>query len=67
MFYVLGNQFIGWARGEDDFFNAPTAGAVSGFLYKCTSGPGWLPAAKYSAASAVVFTGVDQAVRKGWI
>merc|ERR1712194_648586 len=67
LFYVAGNQLLGWVRGEDDWINASAAGGFSGLLYKSQSGTNWVPALKYAAAGSIVFTGIDQAVRKGML
>jgi hypothetical protein len=61
MMYVLGNQFIGWARGADDEYNAVTAGAFAGALYKSTAT--WPMLARYSAASMVFFSAADYGLR----
>ncbi|EER07531.1 conserved hypothetical protein [Perkinsus marinus ATCC 50983] len=67
MYYVAFNGLVSWARGgKDDQFNAVGAGALSGALFKATSGS-WIAVAKYSAASAAVFTVVDFAIRNNYV
>ncbi|EER15407.1 conserved hypothetical protein [Perkinsus marinus ATCC 50983] len=67
MYYVAFNGLVSWARGgKDDQFNALGAGALSGALFKATSGS-WIAVAKYSVASAAVFTVVDFAIRNNYI
>jgi mitochondrial import inner membrane translocase subunit TIM23 len=57
IFYVASYNILGWVRGEEDPFRAAAAGAISGALFK--SFGGWQLAARYSAAGAVVFSGID--------
>merc|ERR1712183_1079450 len=66
LYYCASSQFLGWIRGDDDQFNAPAAGAFSGFLYKSSSGS-WVQTGRYTVAAAAVFTGFDQLVRMGKI
>jgi import inner membrane translocase subunit TIM23 len=61
MMYVLSNQFIGWARGADDEFNAATAGAFAGALYKSTAS--WPMVGRYTVASMCFFSAVDYGLR----
>jgi len=61
IFYVASYNIFGWLRGEDDPLKAAAAGAVSGALFK--SFAGWQLAAKYSAAGAVIFSGIDYALK----
>jgi len=63
MFYSGFNQFIGWARGEDDIGNSITGGALSGALYK--SGAGWNMCGRYAGAGALLFGAIDQGFRSG--
>jgi import inner membrane translocase subunit TIM23 len=65
MMYVLSNQFIGWARGADDEYNAVTAGAFAGALYKSTAT--WPIMGRYGAAGMVFFSAVDYGLRYGKI
>ena len=62
MFYVCANQLTSTVRGEDDMFNAPIAGALSGALYKSTA-KNWMMLGRYSLGGCVFFTLVDQAFR----
>eukprot|EP00933_Yihiella_yeosuensis_P065939 TRINITY_DN69961_c0_g1_i1.p1 TRINITY_DN69961_c0_g1~~TRINITY_DN69961_c0_g1_i1.p1 ORF type:complete len:170 (-),score=36.20 TRINITY_DN69961_c0_g1_i1:170-679(-) len=66
MYYVCFSNIIGWVRGADDFGNAAAAGACGGALYK-SAARSWVPMAKYSASSCVLFTGVDFMMRGGYI
>eukprot|EP00392_Amoebophrya_sp_AT5.2_P014261 g14408.t1 len=59
LYYCVGNQLLGWVRGEDDEFNAPVAGLLSGALYKSTAGS-WAQTGRYGLAGGLVFTGIDQ-------
>ena len=61
IFYVASYNLAGWVTSEDDPFRAAGAGAVSGALFK--SFAGWQLAGKYSAAGAVVFSGIDYVVK----
>lgn len=65
LYYVCSNQFLQWIRGEDDHFNAPICGTFAGALYK--SGGTWLQCGRYAGAAGVAFTGIDQAIRRGWM
>eukprot|EP00397_Hematodinium_sp_SG-2012_P051859 GEMP01061014.1.p1 GENE.GEMP01061014.1~~GEMP01061014.1.p1 ORF type:complete len:164 (+),score=31.12 GEMP01061014.1:191-682(+) len=65
MFYCGFNPFIGWMRGEDDQFNAISAGFLSGGLFKVTTS--WKAAGRYGAASCVAFTAIDQGFRAGML
>eukprot|EP00448_Togula_jolla_P008350 CAMPEP_0170609136 /NCGR_PEP_ID=MMETSP0224-20130122/21959_1 /TAXON_ID=285029 /ORGANISM="Togula jolla, Strain CCCM 725" /LENGTH=204 /DNA_ID=CAMNT_0010934413 /DNA_START=60 /DNA_END=675 /DNA_ORIENTATION=- len=64
MHYVAFNNLISWIRGTDDVGNAVSAGALAGGLYKIAA-RGWQIKAKYSAASAVLFSGLDFAMEAG--
>ena len=58
MFYVFSYNVFGWVRPDDnDPVRAAAAGAFSGALFK--SFAGWQLAAKYAAAGAVIFSGID--------
>ena len=65
MFYVGFNNFFGWIRGEEDIYNSTAAGAISGALYKSSSG--WKAIARHSVISAAAFTGLDYAFRNDLI
>lgn len=65
MFYVGFNNFFGWIRGEEDLYNAGAAGAISGALYKSSSGVKSIM--RHSVLSGVVFTGLDYAFRNDMI
>merc|ERR1719217_1697631 len=56
MYYVSFNNLISWMRGEDDIGNAAISGGLAGALYK-SAGKSWQAMGKYSAISAVMFTG----------
>ena len=65
MFYVGFNNIFSWVRGEEDIFNASAAGAISGALYKSSSGIKTV--AKHSLLGAVAFSGLDYAFRNDMI
>mmetsp|Transcript_87811 Transcript_87811/g.246682 ORF Transcript_87811/g.246682 Transcript_87811/m.246682 type:complete len:170 (+) Transcript_87811:128-637(+) len=66
MYYVTFNNLVSWLRGTDDVGNSTSAGALSGALYKVAA-RGWQIKAKYSAASALIFTGLDLGMRGGYL
>mmetsp|Transcript_107680 Transcript_107680/g.207100 ORF Transcript_107680/g.207100 Transcript_107680/m.207100 type:complete len:170 (-) Transcript_107680:78-587(-) len=66
MYYVCFNNLISWIRGTDDVGNAMSSGAAAGGLYK-VAGRSWQAMGKYSAVATVLFTGVDTAMRTGYI
>ena len=61
MFYVGFNNLFSWVRGEEDIYNAVSAGSLSGALYKSSSGI--KSVAKHSVLGGVVFSGLDYAFR----
>jgi import inner membrane translocase subunit TIM23 len=65
MFYVGFNNLFSWVRGEEDIYNAVSAGALSGALYKSSSGVKMV--AKHSLIGGVVFSGLDYAFRNDMI
>mmetsp|Transcript_14998 Transcript_14998/g.24506 ORF Transcript_14998/g.24506 Transcript_14998/m.24506 type:complete len:171 (+) Transcript_14998:75-587(+) len=66
MYYVSFNNLISWVRGSDDIGNAASSGAIAGGLYKI-AGRSWQAVARYSAVSTVLFSGVDYAMRTGYV
>jgi import inner membrane translocase subunit TIM23 len=65
MFYVGFNNLLGWIRGEEDIYNASAAGAISGAIYKSSSGMKSM--ARHSVGSSIFFTGLDYAFRNDLI
>jgi import inner membrane translocase subunit TIM23 len=65
MFYVGFNNFFGWIRGEEDIYNSTAAGAISGALFKSSSGVKAI--LRHSVISSVAFTGLDYAFRNDLI
>jgi len=65
LFYVGFNNIFSWVRGEEDIYNATAAGAISGALYKSSSGVKSI--ARHSVLGAAVFSGLDYAFRNDMI
>uniref|UniRef100_A0A7S1AL32 Mitochondrial import inner membrane translocase subunit TIM22 n=1 Tax=Noctiluca scintillans TaxID=2966 RepID=A0A7S1AL32_NOCSC len=66
MYYVPFTNLIGFVRGADDVGNAVAAGALSGALYQACARSS-TQVVKYSAMSTVIFTGLDSAMRNGYL
>ncbi|PFH37126.1 hypothetical protein BESB_035840 [Besnoitia besnoiti] len=61
LFYCCFNNLLGLFR-EDEPTNAPIAGAAAGALYKSLAS--WKVLGAYSLTSSLIFTGIDQYLRK---
>eukprot|EP00916_Digyalum_oweni_P022812 GHVL01037777.1.p1 GENE.GHVL01037777.1~~GHVL01037777.1.p1 ORF type:complete len:141 (+),score=14.00 GHVL01037777.1:49-471(+) len=64
-YYVLFVNIASMLRGTDDTYNSLLGGFAAGGLYKVTSC--YKAAAKYALTSTIIFTGIDAAIRQGWI
>eukprot|EP00922_Rhytidocystis_sp_ex-Travisia-forbesii_P038450 GHVS01057274.1.p1 GENE.GHVS01057274.1~~GHVS01057274.1.p1 ORF type:complete len:200 (-),score=26.32 GHVS01057274.1:190-717(-) len=64
MFYCGFNNLIQLVTDTDEVLNSTLAGALSGGVFKL--GSSWLTAAKFSAASAGIFTALDFGFRHGY-
>lgn len=66
LFYCVFKGAAGTVRGTDDVFNSTAGGLLSGSLYK-SAAQTWPTTAKYSVFGGVFVSGVNFALRSGYM